>query len=141
VEIIGYSLSDLSLGLNAFETDLQDGESVKVQLCTEVLPTEQELADIYLEAAISGHHINRPTSYIAENVAVTEFALTKGSPALALLAAIDPAWYPRIAEINAANPADLTVWVDGHKVLLVTDPTEFGADSSALTTIRAEAKR
>ena len=30
---------------------------------------------------------------------------------------------------------------DGHKVLLVTDPTEFGADSSALTTIRAEAKR
>lgn len=38
--------------------------------------------------------------------------------ALALLAAIDPGWYPRIAEINATNPADLVVWVDGHKVLL-----------------------
>ena len=38
--------------------------------------------------------------------------------ALALLAAIDEAWYPRIAEINASDPADLAVWVDGHKVML-----------------------
>ncbi len=38
--------------------------------------------------------------------------------ALQLLAAIDPAWYPRIAEINTSDPQDVVAWVDGHKVLL-----------------------
>ncbi len=38
--------------------------------------------------------------------------------ALALLAALDPSWGTRLAEINAADPHNLVAYVDGHKLLL-----------------------
>jgi len=80
VEIVGFSQSELASGLELMESGINYGESARVTLCTEGLPSEADLAQVYLDVLASGHHISNPTSAVIKGIPTTEFVIRKGSP-------------------------------------------------------------
>lgn len=85
VELIGYNLEDMTFALNAMESNLKPGEQASLKLCTEGLPSENNLEIAYQSLIANGFHVSRPTAYLDEEVAVTDWVLTKGSPQWAML--------------------------------------------------------
>ncbi|MDP2660048.1 MAG: hypothetical protein Q8R28_04905, partial [Dehalococcoidia bacterium] len=62
--IIGYTLSDLGLALNAVEEDLPHGGSVRVELCSEQLPSHDAIYDFHLGMVASGAHVSYPEAQV-----------------------------------------------------------------------------
>lgn len=90
VSIVGSTTDDLALALNAMESSLKIGERALLELYTETLPTDVELAELYLNASAAGFHIKFPTAQIKEGVPTTDIILTKGSPVWAALIPLIP---------------------------------------------------
>jgi len=80
IEIVGSSKNELASGLELMESGINYGESARVMLCTEGLPDEADLAQVYLDVLASGHHISYPTSTVINGIPTTEFVIRKGSP-------------------------------------------------------------
>jgi len=80
VEIVGFSQSELASGLELMESGINYGESARVTLCTEGLPDEADLAQVYLDVLASGHHVSYPTAAVVDGIPTTEFVIKKGSP-------------------------------------------------------------
>jgi len=80
VEIIGHTQGELASGLELMESGINFGESARVMLCTEGLPDEADLAQVYLDVLASGHHISYPTSTVINGIPTTKFVIRKGSP-------------------------------------------------------------
>jgi len=89
-QIIGYSTQDLQAALNTMETSLSKGGQAKVSLYTENLPTDEDLAQLFLDATAAGFHMEYPRARVESGVATTEIILTKGSPQWALLVPLIP---------------------------------------------------
>jgi len=80
VEIVGYSQSELASGLELMEAGIDYGEKARVTLCTEALPDEAQLAEMYLGMLSTGHHVSYPTASVVDGIPTTEFVIKKGSP-------------------------------------------------------------
>ena len=85
VEIVGFSQSELASGLMVMEDSMDVGEKARITICTEGLPTDEDLATMYLEMMAMGCHLSYPTAQVVEGVPTTEFVLQKGSPVWALI--------------------------------------------------------
>lgn len=84
-EIIGHSTAELPNALEVMESSMAMGQKARISICTEALPTEADLANMYLEMIANGFHLSQPTATIVEGIPTTEFILEKGSPAWPLL--------------------------------------------------------
>ncbi|GAI94966.1 unnamed protein product [marine sediment metagenome] len=89
-QVVGYSLQDLQVALNTMEESLPEGGKAKLEICTEALPTEEDLATAYLNMAGAGFHTSYPSARIVQGVPTTQFSLQKGSPQWALLIPLLP---------------------------------------------------
>lgn len=83
-EAVGYSMDDLRVALDVMENYLDVGDQVRVRICSEFMPTEQELDQLYVEIIAIGEHASQPTATIIDGIPTTDFTLRKGSPALPL---------------------------------------------------------
>lgn len=81
-EVVGYSMDDLRVALDVMENYLDVGDQVRVRICSEFMPTEQELDHLHVEMIALGEHASRPTATVIDGIPVTDFTLGKGSPAL-----------------------------------------------------------
>jgi len=79
-EIVGYSKEDLATALEVMESSINMGEKVRITICTEGMPTEDELDYMFLGMVETGCHLTRPTAALVEGIPTTEFVLQKGSP-------------------------------------------------------------
>lgn len=84
-EVIGHSEEDLATALEAMESSMDFGEAARVTICTESLPADQLLDNLYLGMVACGCHVSQPTARLVEGVPTTEFVLRKGSPAWTML--------------------------------------------------------
>lgn len=84
-EVIGHSMEELATALTAMEASIDLGKSARVTLCTESLPPEGLLDNLYLDMVAGGCHVSQPTARMVEGVPTTEFVLRKGSPAWTML--------------------------------------------------------
>lgn len=85
VELVGFSEDEMPNALDLVESAMLDGERVRITLCTEGLPSREDLDGIFLGMRIQGCHVSRPTARIIGGVATTEFVMQKGSPAFAAI--------------------------------------------------------
>lgn len=83
--IVGSSLQDLALALNAVEDSLPSGGQAKLELCTESSPTDEDLAVFYLSLVANGFHTSYPETSIVGGIPTTSIILEKGSPQWAML--------------------------------------------------------
>lgn len=84
-EVIGHTMGDLAIALEAMEASIDFGKSVRVTLCTELMPADEMLDNLYLGMVTGGCHVSQPTARAVEGIPTTEFVLRKGSPAWAML--------------------------------------------------------
>ena len=84
-EIIGYSAAELPAALDLMESTMKVGEKACLAICTEDLPTEDELEDLYLGMLANGFHAYRPTSRVIDGIPTTQLVLQKGSPSFAVI--------------------------------------------------------
>jgi len=84
MQIVGYTVDDLRIALDAMEEAIPLGAKVKVDLFTERMPTEVDLAESFLKMAAAGAHVSYPTAVLVDGVPTTSFNMEKGSPAFAL---------------------------------------------------------
>jgi len=89
-ELVGYTVDDMALALNAVENSLPIGGKAILRICSSSMPTEQELMDMFYDATLHGFHLEYPKSRIDSNIAVTEIVLEKGSPQWGLLIPMIP---------------------------------------------------
>ena len=79
-EIFGYSQSELATALTLMEDSMGMGQKARITLCTEGMPTEEELDQMFQGMKGTGCHLSRPTAGLVEGIPTTEFVLRKGSP-------------------------------------------------------------
>lgn len=84
-EIIGYSAAELPTALDLVESTMKVGEKARLAICTEALPTEDELDDLYLGMIAGGFHAYRPTARVIDGIPTTQLVLQKGSPSFAVI--------------------------------------------------------
>ncbi len=84
-EIIGYSAAELPAALDLVESTMEVGEKARLAICTEALPTEDELDDLYLGMLANGFHAYQPKAQIIDGVPTTKLVLQKGSPSFAVI--------------------------------------------------------
>lgn len=84
-QIVGYDTNDLKIALDTMEQSISDGGKVNVELYTNRLATEEELAEAFLIMTANGSHVSYPIARVVEGVPVTSFELQKGSPAFAAI--------------------------------------------------------
>jgi len=80
VEIVGYSKEYLATALEVMESNIDFGEKARITICTEGMPTEEELDYMFLGMVETGCHVSRPIAGLVEGIPTTEFVLQKGSP-------------------------------------------------------------
>ena len=85
VEIVGSSQAELASGLMMMEGSLAEGEKARITFCTEAMPSDEDLAEMYLGMVAMGCHLSYPTNGVTDGVPTTEFVLQKGSPAWPLI--------------------------------------------------------
>jgi len=79
-EIFGYSQSELATALTLMEDSMGMGQKARITLCTEGMPTEEELDQMFQGMKGTECHLSRPTAGLVEGIPTTEFVLRKGSP-------------------------------------------------------------
>jgi len=84
MQIVGYTVDDLRIALDAMEEAIPLGAKVNVELCTDSMPTEADLAEAFLRMTASGAHVSYPAADIFEGIPTISFSMEKGSPAFAL---------------------------------------------------------
>jgi len=84
-EIIGYSAAELPAALVQVESTMEVGGKACLAICTEALPTEDELDDLYLGMLANGCHADRPTSRVIRGIPTTTLVIQKGSPSFAVI--------------------------------------------------------
>ena len=84
-EIIGYSAAELPTALNQVESTMEVGGKACLTICTEDLPTKDELDDLYLGMIAGGFHAYRPTARVIDGIPTTQLVLQKGSPSFAII--------------------------------------------------------
>jgi len=84
-EIIGYSVAELPTALVLMESTMEVGGKACLTICTEDLPTKDELDDLYLGMIAGGFHAYRPTARVIDGIPTTQLVLQKGSPSFAII--------------------------------------------------------
>ncbi len=79
-EIVGYSREDFATALDLMESTIDMGQKARITICTEGMPSQEELDAIYWGIIAEGCHVSRPTAQLAGGIPTTEFVLQKGSP-------------------------------------------------------------
>jgi len=89
-QLIGYTTDDLRIALDAMEESLPTGGNANLKLYTERMPTDEDLAEAFLNMTAAGFHLSYPTARLVEGVPTTELVLIKGSPQWSLLIPLIP---------------------------------------------------
>jgi len=84
-EIIGCSAAELPTALVLMESAMEVGGKACLTICTEDLPTEDELDDLYLGMLANGFHAYRPKARVISGIPTTKLVLQKGSPSFAVI--------------------------------------------------------
>ena len=84
-EIIGCSVAELPTALVLVESTMEVGGKACLTICTEDLPTEDELDDLYLGMLANDFHAYRPKAQIIDGIPTTKLVLQKGSPSFAII--------------------------------------------------------
>ena len=79
-EIVGRSRDEFAAALELMESTIDMGQKARITICTEGMPTEEELDYMFLGMVETGCHLSRPTAGLVEGIPTTEFVLQKGSP-------------------------------------------------------------
>jgi len=90
MQLVGYTIDDLKVALDAMEEAVPSGSQVKLELYTDQMPTEEDLAETFLKATAAGFHLSYPEARVVQGVPITELILTKGSPQWSLLVPLIP---------------------------------------------------
>ena len=80
MEIVGRTQDEMASALEIMESGINYGDKARVTLCTEALPDEAQLAEMYLGMLSTGHHVSYPTASVVGSIPTTEFVIKKGSP-------------------------------------------------------------
>ena len=83
-QIVGYTAEDLRIALDAMEQSIPLGAKVRVEIYTDRMPAEENLAEAFIRMTASGAHMSYPTTKLLGGVPTVSFELQKGSPAFAL---------------------------------------------------------
>ncbi len=75
-QIVGYSLEDLDIALQAVEPHLNAGKPIELVLCTERLPTEEDLANFVIDADRAGFKTDFPSVDLNSGIPVTRVVLS-----------------------------------------------------------------
>ncbi len=89
-ELVGYTTDDMRTAFQAFDQVLDEGESAKLTLCTEQVPTEESIATFYNQAIATGFTITYPAVEMVNGIPVTSFVFTKGFAFALLLPLVIP---------------------------------------------------
>ena len=79
-EIVGHSIDELAIDLEVMESSMAMGEKARISICSESLPGEADLAEMFLGMLATGCHLSYPTARVVGGVPTTAFVLQKGSP-------------------------------------------------------------
>lgn len=90
LEVVGQTIGELSTALTMMESNMEDGQKIRVELVTDSMPTDDDLAQFYSNLLADIHHVSRPTTKIVDGFPVTSFVVRKGSPAFAALIPLIP---------------------------------------------------
>lgn len=116
-QLVGYSVNDLKLALDEMEGSLPLGGKANLVLCTDRLPTDEELAETFLSMTAAGAHVSYPTARLVEGVPTTTMVLQKGSPQWSLLIPLIPTLFIvgliafGITRIEAISKALLPIFI------------------------------
>lgn len=80
IALVGSSREELATALNLMESTMEMGQKARITICTESMPTDENLADIYLGMVVTGCHLSYPTAMLIKGIPTTKFVLQKGSP-------------------------------------------------------------
>jgi len=90
--IVGSTVEEMRIALEEMEAAIPLGGKVNLEICSLNLPTDEELASMYINLATSGFHTSYPTVGLVQGIPTTSIVLQKGSPALvAVIPLIIPA--------------------------------------------------
>lgn len=89
-EITGFSQEEFPGALSMMEDSIDTGQKVRVTICTEGVPTPEDLDTMYLGMVVAGCHVSQPVFSMIEGIPTTEFILQKGSPSFAVVAGLLP---------------------------------------------------
>ncbi|MDD4985817.1 MAG: ArdC-like ssDNA-binding domain-containing protein [Dehalococcoidales bacterium] len=88
--VVGTTIEDLTAALDAVESSLAIGQSARLEMCTEQMPSDADLAQLYLDLVNAGFHVSYPVASMASGIPTTSIALRKGSPEWVALVPILP---------------------------------------------------
>jgi len=142
MQIVGYSVDDLRIALDAMEEAIPTGGQAKLEFYTDRMPTEEELAETFLNLTAAGFHLLYPSAKQVEGVPTTELVITKGSPQWSLLVPIIPTLFIfgliafGITRIEAISRALLPIFITAVVGLvaimgLMRKPAERVAEKAA----------
>lgn len=78
--LLAYDQDELAIALEAMELDTKPGGWVRLDICTEEMPSQGMLDQVYAEILATGHTITPPTASIIDGVPTTSFALRRDLP-------------------------------------------------------------
>lgn len=87
---VGSDYQDFKVACAAMEAQIPEGGKVEVDLCTEALPTDEDLADLYIRMIADGIDAEYPRAVMVDGVPTTTLILRKSSPFLLALVPILP---------------------------------------------------
>jgi hypothetical protein len=79
--VVGSTAGELSSALGIMEDAIPAGGKLQVQLCTDNMPTDGDLAELYLSMVARGMNPSYPTAVVTDGVPTTTFTLQKTAPA------------------------------------------------------------
>ena len=89
-ELEGVDIDTLALCLNAMEDSLAVGQKASLTIYSDLPPTAEELASLYLTALDVGFHLSMPRAVVGTGISSTTIVLRKGSPQWQMLLALLP---------------------------------------------------
>lgn len=76
--ILGYDINNLATDIEKLEPELAAGKALQIEICTEGTPTQEDLAQIVINADQAGFAATFPTFKVISGIPTTSFVLTSG---------------------------------------------------------------
>lgn len=89
-QIVGQGAGNMGEALSYMDYNMQKGESVKVEMVLDTIPTQPDLDLMYKSMVASGAHVTKPKIGIDGGLPVVTFNMRKGSPLLGMIVPIIP---------------------------------------------------
>ena len=78
--LVAFDQGELAIALEAMELGTKPGGWVRLDVCTEEMPTQEMLDQVYADILATGHTITPPAATVINGVPTTSFALRRDLP-------------------------------------------------------------